>query len=171
MKKRSIALLAFSAMAFSASAGDVQHDYVTSSDGLRLVTVDDVRHVMPLLVDLAPTNAPVPGGVYALRCQVVYEDHAGRTARNDFVRIRATNDYLNELLAEFLQERVVGRDYAEMTDWCVGLLADGALELNAWFYERNVTDERLADVKIVLVQVEPSGNLWKDLAKEPLRKE
>ena len=162
-------LWAYSAMVLSASAGDVRHDYVTSSDGLRLVSVDDVRHVMPQVIDLAPTNAPVPGGVYALRCQVVYEDRVGRNPQNDFSRMRLVNDYLNELLAEFFLERIVGRDYVEMTDWCIGQLADGAMELNAWFFERNETDERLKDVKVIMVQVEPSGNLWKDLMKEPLQ--
>ena len=89
--------IVFAVLSGAVRAGDVRHAYTKSADETRLAFVDEIKFVKPVHIDLAPTNAPVAGGVYALRCQVVYEDHADLEAQTDaerakgIARVKLTN--------------------------------------------------------------------------------
>ena len=163
MKKFSIALL--SVLLTAAGFAATPHLGPNAIGDLGLVTLGEYAFSNPVIIDLAPTNAPLTNGVYAIRCQIIYVDEDVQVPKDEqsFEVLRQTGDWLTEQLRAFIAENYSG---AEFEDLCARYF-EGAIGIDLATKFPFFVWERMGDadlrVDIVKVQVFADGDLRRAL--------
>ncbi len=130
-----------------------------------IVAVGGFTFAKPISIDLAPTNAPMAGARYSIRCQVLYKD--GKIERPDTYEdlqiARRTGALLNEWLEEFVAERYVGAEFKELVKFYYQkrLGRELKFEFPKYVLEKikNMDSDERIDVDMVAVGLEAEGAL------------
>lgn len=130
-----------------------------------LVTLGKYTFSTPVMVDLAPTNAPSTNGTYAVKCQVIYVDGDLQTPTNELEleKLRQTGDWLTGQLKDFIADNYRGAEYEDL----VRRYYEGAIgiDLDQQFpaFVRAHMEEAGLDIEIVKVQIFAEGDLRRAL--------
>lgn len=130
-----------------------------------LVTLGKYTFSTPVVVDLAPTNAPTTNVTCAVRCQVIYVDGDVQTPTNELEleKLRQTGDWLTGLLKDFIADNYRGAEYEDL----VRRYYEGAIgvDLDRQFpaFVRAHMGEADLDIEIVKVQIFAEGDLRRAL--------
>lgn len=163
MKKYSIAVGAV-LLALSSFASVPQFGLNAIGD-FSLVTLGKYTFSTPVMVDLAPTNAPSTNGTYAVKCQVIYVDGDLQTPTNELEleKLRQTGDWLTGQLKDFIADNYRGAEYEDL----VRRYYEGAIgvDLDQQFpaFVRAHMGEADLDIEIVKVQIFAEGDLRRAL--------
>ena len=130
-----------------------------------LVTLGKYTFSTPVMIDLAPTNAPLTNGTYAVKCQVIYVDGDLQAPTNELEleKLRQTGDWLTAQLKDFVADNYRGAEYEDL----VRRYYEGAIgiDLNQQFpaFVRERMAEANLDIEIVKVQIFAEGDLRRAL--------
>ena len=130
-----------------------------------LVTLGKYTFSTPVMIDLAPTNAPSTNGTYAVKCQVIYVDGDLQAPTNELEleKLRQTGDWLTEQLKDFVADNYRGAEYEDL----VRRYYEGAIgiDLDQQFpaFVRERMAEANLDIEIVKVQIFAEGDLRRAL--------
>ena len=130
-----------------------------------LVTLGKYTFSTPVLIDLAPTNAPSTNGTYAVKCQVIYVDGDLRAPTNELEleKLRQTGDWLTAQLKDFVADNYRGAEYEDLIrryyEGAIGIDLDQ--QFPAFVRERKA--EANLDIEIVKVQIFAEGDLRRAL--------
>ena len=130
-----------------------------------LVTLGKYTFSTPVLIDLAPTNAPSTNGTYAVKCQVIYVDGDLRAPTNELEleKLRQTGDWLTAQLKDFVADNYRGAEYEDLVrryyEGAIGIDLDQ--QFPAFVRERKA--EANLDIEIVKVQIFAEGDLRRAL--------
>ena len=130
-----------------------------------LVTLGKYTFSTPVMIDLAPTNAPLTNGTYAVKCQVIYVDGDLQAPTNELEleKLRQTGDWLTEQLKDFVADNYRGAEYEDL----VRRYYEGAIgiDLDQQFpaFVRERMAEANLDIEIVKVQIFAEGDLRRAL--------
>lgn len=130
-----------------------------------LVTLGKYTFSTPVMVDLAPTNAPSTNGTYAVKCQVIYVDGDLQAPTNELEleKLRQTGDWLTEQLKDFVADNYRGAEYEDLVrryyEGAIGIDLDQ--QFPAFVRERKA--EANLDIEIVKVQIFAEGDLRRAL--------
>ena len=130
-----------------------------------LVTVGENTCSTPVMIDLAPTNAPLTNGTYAVKCQVIYVDGDLQAPTNELEleKLRQTGDWLTAQLKDFVADNYRGAEYEDL----VRRYYEGAIgiDLDQQFpaFVRERMAEANLDIEIVKVQIFAEGDLRRAL--------
>lgn len=130
-----------------------------------LVTLGKYTFSTPVMVDLAPTNAPSTNGTYAVKCQVIYVDGDLQAPTNELEleKLRQTGDWLTAQLKDFVADNYRGAEYEDLIrryyEGAIGIDLD--LQFPAFVRERKA--EANLDIEIVKVQIFAEGDLRRAL--------
>ena len=130
-----------------------------------LVTLGKYTFSTPVLIDLAPTNAPLTNGTYAVKCQVIYVDGDLQAPTNELEleKLRQTGDWLTAQLKDFVADNYRGAEYEDLVrryyEGAIGIDLDQ--QFPAFVRERKA--EANLDIEIVKVQIFAEGDLRRAL--------
>lgn len=130
-----------------------------------LVTLGKYTFSTPVVVDLAPTNAPSTNVTCAVRCQVIYVDGDVQTPTNELEleKLRQTGDWLTAQLKDFIADNYRGAEYEDL----VRRYYEGAIgiDLDQRFpaYVREQMAEVDLDIEVVKVQIFAEGDFRRAL--------
>lgn len=130
-----------------------------------LVTLGKYTFSTPVLIDLAPTNAPSTNGTYAVKCQVIYVDGDLQAPTNELEleKLRQTGDWLTAQLKDFVADNYRGAEYEDLIrryyEGAIGIDLDQ--QFPAFVRERKA--EANLDIEIVKVQIFAEGDLRRAL--------
>ena len=130
-----------------------------------LVTLGKYTFSTPVMIDLAPTNAPLTNGTYAVKCQVIYVDGDLQAPTNELEleKLRQTGDWLTEQLKDFVADNYRGAEYEDLVrryyEGAIGIDLDQ--QFPAFVRERKA--EANLDIEIVKVQIFAEGDLRRAL--------
>ena len=130
-----------------------------------LVTLGKYTFSTPVLIDLAPTNAPLTNGTYAVKCQVIYVDGDLQAPTNELEleKLRQTGDWLTAQLKDFVADNYRGAEYEDLIrryyEGAIGIDLDQ--QFPAFVRERKA--EANLDIEIVKVQIFAEGDLRRAL--------
>lgn len=130
-----------------------------------LVTLGKYTFSTPVVIDLAPTNAPATNATCAVRCQVIYVDGDVQTPTNELEleKVRQTGDWLTEQLKDFIADNYCGAEYADLVrryyEGAIGFDVDRRFPA----YVRGLMAEVGIDIEIVKVQIFAEGDLRRAL--------
>lgn len=130
-----------------------------------LVTLGKYTFSTPVMIDLAPTNAPSTNGTYAVKCQVIYVDGDLQAPTNELEleKLRQTGDWLTAQLKDFVADNYRGAEYEDLVrryyEGAIGIDLD--LQFPAFVRERKA--EANLDIEIVKVQIFAEGDLRRAL--------
>lgn len=130
-----------------------------------LVTLGKYTFSTPVMVDLAPTNAPSTNGTYAVKCQVIYVDGDLQAPTNELEleKLRQTGDWLTAQLKDFVADNYRGAEYEDLIrryyEGAIGIDLDQ--QFPAFVRERKA--EANLDIEIVKVQIFAEGDLRRAL--------
>lgn len=130
-----------------------------------LVTLGKYTFSTPVMIDLAPTNAPSTNGTYAVKCQVIYVDGDLQAPTNELEleKLRQTGDWLTEQLKDFVADNYRGAEYEDLVrryyEGAIGIDLDQ--QFPAFVRERKA--EANLDIEIVKVQIFAEGDLRRAL--------
>lgn len=130
-----------------------------------LVTLGKYTFSTPVLIDLAPTNAPSTNGTYAVKCQVIYVDGDLQAPTNELEleKLRQTGDWLTAQLKDFVADNYRGAEYEDLVrryyEGAIGIDLDQ--QFPAFVRERKA--EANLDIEIVKVQIFAEGDLRRAL--------
>lgn len=130
-----------------------------------LVTLGKYTFSTPVMVDLAPTNAPSTNGTYAVKCQVIYVDGDLQAPTNELEleKLRQTGDWLTAQLKDFVADNYRGAEYEDLVrryyEGAIGIDLDQ--QFPAFVRERKA--EANLDIEIVKVQIFAEGDLRRAL--------
>lgn len=130
-----------------------------------LVTLGKYTFSTPVMIDLAPTNAPLTNGTYAVKCQVIYVDGDLQAPTNELEleKLRQTGDWLTAQLKDFVADNYRGAEYEDL----VRRYYEGAIgiDLDQQFpaFVRERMAEANLDIEIVKVQIFAEGDLRRAL--------
>lgn len=130
-----------------------------------LVTLGKYTFSTPVMIDLAPTNAPSTNGTYAVKCQVIYVDGDLQAPTNELEleKLRQTGDWLTAQLKDFVADNYRGAEYEDL----VRRYYEGAIgiDLDQQFpaFVRERMAEANLDIEIVKVQIFAEGDLRRAL--------
>ena len=130
-----------------------------------LVTLGKYTFSTPVMIDLAPTNAPSTNGTYAVKCQVIYVDGDLQAPTNELEleKLRQTGDWLTEQLKDFVADNYRGAEYEDLIrryyEGAIGIDLDQ--QFPAFVRERKA--EANLDIEIVKVQIFAEGDLRRAL--------
>lgn len=130
-----------------------------------LVTLGKYTFSTPVMIDLAPTNAPLTNGTYAVKCQVIYVDGDLQAPTNELEleKLRQTGDWLTEQLKDFVADNYRGAEYEDLIrryyEGAIGIDLDQ--QFPAFVRERKA--EANLDIEIVKVQIFAEGDLRRAL--------
>ena len=130
-----------------------------------LVTLGKYTFSTPVLIDLAPTNAPSTNGTYAVKCQVIYVDGDLQAPTNELEleKLRQTGDWLTAQLKDFVADNYRGAEYEDLVrryyEGAIGI--DLEQQFPAFVRERKA--EANLDIEIVKVQIFAEGDLRRAL--------
>ena len=130
-----------------------------------LVTLGKYTFSTPVLIDLAPTNAPSTNGIYAVKCQVIYVDGDLQAPTNELEleKLRQTGDWLTAQLKDFVADNYRGAEYEDLIrryyEGAIGIDLDQ--QFPAFVRERKA--EANLDIEIVKVQIFAEGDLRRAL--------
>lgn len=130
-----------------------------------LVTLGKYTFSTPVMIDLAPTNAPSTNGTYAVKCQVIYVDGDLQAPTNELEleKLRQTGDWLTAQLKDFVADNYRGAEYEDL----VRRYYEGAIgiDLDQQFpaFVRERKSEANLDIEIVKVQIFAEGDLRRAL--------
>lgn len=163
MKKLPIAV--FSLLVASTVFAATPHLGPNAIGDLGLVTLGEYAFSNPVIIDLAPTNAPQTNGVYAIRCQIIYVDEDVQVPKDEqaFEDLRQTGDWLTEQLKAFIAENYAGAEFEDLCsryfEGAIGI--DLAIRFPFFVWDRMGEADRRID--IVKVQVFADGDLRRAL--------
>ena len=111
-------IVAVAMMLVMASAA-YAYDFDPIDNGIgdwNLLTLGGFVFARSVSIGLMPTNAPNSDARYSIRCQVVYKDkNLPRPETEDDKEVAlATGKLLNEWLKDYIADRYVGREFAEL---------------------------------------------------------
>lgn len=159
-------LTVFAAALISTTAvAAVPHLGLNAIGDLGLVTLGEYAFSNPLTVDLAPTNAPQAGGVYAVRCQIIYVDEDVQEPKDvvSLELLRRTGDWLSERLREFIGGNYAGAEFEDLCNrYFEGEIGIDLDEKFPAFVRARMIEANLK-VNIVKVQVFADGDLRRAL--------
>ena len=118
-----------------------------------LVTLGKYTFSTPVMIDLAPTNAPSTNGTYAVKCQVIYVDGDLQAPTNELEleKLRQTGDWLTAQLKDFVADNYRGAEYEDLVrryyEGAIGIDLDQ--QFPAFVRERKA--EANLDIEIVKV--------------------
>ena len=130
-----------------------------------LVTLGKYTFSTPVMIDLAPTNAPLTNGTYAVKCQVIYVDGDLQAPTNELEleKLRQTGDWLTAQLKDFVADNYRGAEYEDLVrryyEGAIGIDLDQ--QFPAFVRERKA--EANLDIEIVKVQIFAEGDLRRAL--------
>lgn len=130
-----------------------------------LVTLGKYTFSTPVMIDLAPTNAPSTNGTYAVKCQVIYVDGDLQAPTNELEleKLRQTGDWLTAQLKDFVADNYRGAEYEDL----IRRYYEGAIgiDLDQQFpaFVRERMAEANLDIEIVKVQIFAEGDLRRAL--------
>ena len=130
-----------------------------------LVTLGKYTFSTPVMIDLAPTNAPSTNGTYAGKCQVIYVDGDLQAPTNELEleKLRQTGDWLTAQLKDFVADNYRGAEYEDLVrryyEGAIGIDLDQ--QFPAFVRERKA--EANLDIEIVKVQIFAEGDLRRAL--------
>lgn len=130
-----------------------------------LVTLGKYTFSTPVMIDLAPTNAPSTNGTYAVKCQVIYVDGDLQAPTNELEleKLRQTGDWLTAQLKDFVADNYRGAEYEDLVrryyEGAIGIDLDQ--QFPAFVRERKA--EANLDIEIVKVQIFAEGDLRRAL--------
>lgn len=130
-----------------------------------LVTLGKYTFSTPVMIDLAPTNAPLTNGTYAVKCQVIYVDGDLQAPTNELEleKLRQTGDWLTAQLKDFVADNYRGAEYEDLIrryyEGAIGIDLDQ--QFPAFVRERKA--EANLDIEIVKVQIFAEGDLRRAL--------
>lgn len=130
-----------------------------------LVTLGKYTFSTPVMIDLAPTNAPSTNGTYAVKCQVIYVDGDLQAPTNELEleKLRQTGDWLTAQLKDFVADNYRGAEYEDLIrryyEGAIGIDLDQ--QFPAFVRERKA--EANLDIEIVKVQIFAEGDLRRAL--------
>ena len=130
-----------------------------------LVTLGKYTFSTPVVVDLAPTNAPSTNVTCAVRCQVIYVDGDVQAPTNELEleKLRQTGDWLTGQLRDFIADNYRGAEYDDL----VRRYYEGAIgiDLDQRFptYVRERMEEVGLDIEVVKVQIFAEGDFRRAL--------
>ena len=130
-----------------------------------LVTLGKYTFSTPVMIDLAPTNAPLTNGTYAVKCQVIYVDGDLQAPTNELEleKLRQTGDWLTAQLKDFVADNYRGAEYEDL----IRRYYEGAIgiDLDQQFpaFVRERMAEANLDIEIVKVQIFAEGDLRRAL--------
>ena len=130
-----------------------------------LVTLGKYTFSTPVMIDLAPTNAPLTNGTYAVKCQVIYVDGDLQAPTNELEleKLRQAGDWLTAQLKDFVADNYRGAEYEDLVrryyEGAIGIDLDQ--QFPAFVRERKA--EANLDIEIVKVQIFAEGDLRRAL--------
>ena len=163
MKKFSIALL--TALLAVAGLAVTPHLGPNAIGDLGLVTLGEYAFSNPVIINLAPTNAPLTNGVYTIRCQIIYVDEDVQVPKDEqsFEALRQTGDWLTEQLKAFIAENYSGLEFEDLCDrYFEGEIGIDLAHKFPLFVQERMDDVDLR-IDIVKVQVFADGDLRRAL--------
>ena len=130
-----------------------------------LVTLGKYTFSTPVVVDLAPTNAPATNVTCAVRCQVIYVDGdvQSPTDELELEKLRQTGDWLTEQLKDFVADNYRGAEYEDLVrryyEGAIGIDLDQRFPV----FVRERMAEAGLDIEVVKVQIFAEGGLRRAL--------
>ena len=143
----------------------IPHLGLNAIGDLGLVTLGEYAFSNPLTVNLAPTNAPLADGVYAIRCQIIYVDEDVQVPKDDvsLELLRQTGDWLTDRLREFIEGNYAGAEFEDLRDrYFEGAIGIDLAEKFPAFVRARMVEANLK-VDIVKVQIFADGDLRRAL--------
>lgn len=152
-----------------------RHNYQCYSNTIgdwKIFTLGGYTLAEPMVVDLAPTNAPDPNARYSLRCQVAYKDNVIPRPSTDaeFELVLKIAGIMNSWLREFIDQEYVGAEYEELLKaYKSGAVRKDLVKKFPDYVAAQISvmdpSERL-DIETVTVDIEAVGAFREELIKE-----
>ena len=106
-------------VAIACATAFARHNYQCYSNTIgdwKILTLGGYTLAEPMVVDLAPTNAPDANARYSLRCQVAYKDNVipRPTSEAEFELVLKIAGVMNSWLKDFIDQEYVGAEYEEL---------------------------------------------------------
>ena len=152
-----------------------EHDYQCYSNDIgdfKILTIGGYTFAEPIVIDLAPTNAPDATARYSLRCRVAYKDNLTPRPTSDaeFELVLNIAGVMNSWLKEFIGQEYVGAEYAELLKaYKSGEIRKDLEQKFPEYVAEQISALKPSgrpDIETVTVEIEAEGSFKHELIKE-----